>query len=327
MRVSFENLKLQLKSVLLKYGFAEDRAELCARIFAENSRDGVYSHGLNRFPVFVQLVKDGLIAIHATPASIGRHGVLEQWDGHNAPGMYTATLAMQRAIALAKENGMGCVAVKNANHWMRGGTYGWQAADAGCIGICATNTIANMPPYGGATPMLGNNPLVIAVPRQEGHLVLDMAMSQFSYGKLQEYELKGEKLPVAGGYDENGDLTKDPAKIRATGRTLPVGFWKGAGLSLMLDVLVSSLSGGRSVAEITAEGTEAGVSQFFLCLDAGALDESVSGDIIKFTKSSVPLEDGAEVLYPGERTLSTRHSNEAEGIPVNESIWQQVLAL
>ena len=327
MKVTFQELQTQLKSVLLKYGFEEERAELCARIFAENSRDGVYSHGLNRFPVFVQLVKEGVIAIHATPASIGRHGLIEHWDGHNAPGMYTATLAMQRAIALAKESGMGCVTVKNTNHWMRGGTYGWQAADAGCIGICATNSIANMPPYGGVTPVLGNNPLVIAVPHKEGHLVLDMAMSQFSYGKLQEYELKGEMLPVAGGYDENGDLTKDPAKVRATGRALPVGFWKGAGLSLMLDVLVSSLSGGRSVAEITAAGTEAGVSQFFLCLNAGALDESVTGDIITYTKSSVALEEGAQVLYPGERTLSTRRRNEAEGIPVNEAIWQQVLAL
>ncbi|MBF9255536.1 3-dehydro-L-gulonate 2-dehydrogenase [Pontibacter sp. 172403-2] len=327
MRVSFGKLKSQLKSILLKHGFGEERAELCARIFAENSRDGVYSHGLNRFPVFVQLVKEGAVAIHATPASISRHGVVEHWDGHNAPGMYTATLAMQRAIALAKENGMGCVAVKNTNHWMRGGTYGWQAADAGCIGICATNSIANMPPYGGTEPRLGNNPLVIAVPRKEGHLVLDMAMSQFSYGKLQEYELKGEMLPVAGGYDENGVLTKDPAKVRATGRVLPVGFWKGSGLSLMLDVLVSALSGGRSVAEITATGTEAGVSQFFLCLDAGTLDESVSEDIIAYAKSSIVLEEGAQVLYPGERTLSTRHRNEAEGIPVNEAIWQQVLAL
>ena len=81
---------------------------------------------------------------------------------------------MQRAIALAKENNIGCVTVKNTNHWMRGGTYGWQAADAECIGICITNAIATMPPWGGIKPRLGNNPLVIAVPRTEGHVVLDM---------------------------------------------------------------------------------------------------------------------------------------------------------
>src|SRR5207237_10438384 len=101
---------------------------------------------------------------YSEPETLSRDGVTENWDGHLAPGMYTATLAMRRAITLAKENSMGCVAVKNTNHWMRGGTYGWQAADAGYIGICVTNTIANMPPWGGKEPRLGNNPLVIAVP-------------------------------------------------------------------------------------------------------------------------------------------------------------------
>lgn len=327
MKVSFEELKAQFKRVLLKLNFDEERAALCARIFAENSRDGVYSHGLNRFPVFVQMVKDGLIDVHAEPEKTGQNGVTEQWDGHLAPGMYTATKAMQRAIALAKENGIGCVAVKNTNHWMRAGTYGWQAADAGCVGICATNTIANMPPWGGTEPRLGNNPMVIAVPRKEGHIVLDMAMSQFSYGKLQEYELKGKALPVDGGYDEKGQLSKDPAKIRETERSLPIGFWKGSGLSLMLDVLVASLSGGRTVGQITADENEAGVSQLFLCIDASGLDESISNGIIAYTKSSGVMEDGGEIRYPGESSLAKRHRNEKEGIPVNKEIWKQVLDL
>lgn len=327
MRVLFEELKGQFEKVLLKLGFGRERAALCARIFAENSRDGVYSHGLNRFPAFVQAVQEGLIKVEAEPEKTGQNGVVEHWDGHLAPGMYTATKAMQRAIAMAKENGMGCVAVQNTNHWMRGGTYGWQAADAGCIGICATNTIANMPPWGGKEPRLGNNPLVIAVPRPKGHLVLDMAMSQFSYGKLQEYELKGKALPVAGGYDGNGKETADPAAIRESERAMPIGFWKGSGLSFMLDVLVSLLSGGQTTAQITASGQEAGVSQVFLCIDARGLDESVSESIINYTKSSGVVEENGKILYPGENTLATRLQNEKEGIPVNEKIWQQVLHL
>ena len=174
---------------------------------------------------------------------------------------------------------------------------------------------------------MGNNPLVIAVPRKEGHVVLDMAMSQFSYGKLQEYELKGKELPVYGGYDENGQLSKDPVKIRETERTLPAGFWRGSGLSLVLDVLVSSLSGGRSVAQITADGNEAGVSQVFLCINAEGLDETISNGIIAYTKSSGLVEDEDEIRYPGESSLATRRRNEKEGIPVNEENWQQVLDL
>ncbi len=323
MNISYEQLQHQFTTVLLKYGFEKNKATLCANIFAGNSRDGVHSHGLNRFPAFIQHIKEGLINIDAEPEAINREGVMENWDGNLAPGMYTATLAMQRAIELSKENGIGCVAVKKTNHWMRGGTYGWQAADAGCIAICVTNTIANMPPWGGEEPRLGNNPLVIAVPRKKGHVVLDMAMSQFSYGKLQEYELNGKPLPVPGGYDEDGALTTDPKKIRATWRTLPIGYWKGSGLSLMLDLLVAGLSGGRTVAQITAQGKEYGLSQFFICIDAKNISASTVEEIIVYTKSS----SGTQIRYPGEHVLETRKKSLEEGIEVNDEIWQQVLKL
>lgn len=327
MRIPFHQLQNEFKRVLLALAFPEEKAELCSRIFAENSRDGVYSHGLNRFPVFVQMVRDGLIQPEAEPEVVNSNGVIEFWDGHLAPGMYTATLAMERAIAIAKESGMGAVAVKYTNHWMRGGTYGWQAAEAGCIGICATNTIANMPPWGGKQPRLGNNPLVIAIPRAVGHIVLDMAMSQFSYGKMQGYELQGKQLPIPGGYDKNGALSSDPAQIRATERALPVGFWKGAALSMVLDVLVASLSGGFSTARVTAKNDESALSQFFLCIDAQQLDSSIAEEIIQYTKGSEPVSPETSIRYPGESTMAIRRQNEKEGIPVNETIWQQVLAL
>ncbi len=324
MRIPFEQLKQEFKRVLLKLSFPEEKAEACARIFAANSRDGVYSHGLNRFPVFVEYVQKGLIHGDAEPVLIETIGAIERWDGQYAPGMYNASLCMDRAIALAKTHGIGCVAVKNTNHWMRGGTYGWQAAEAGCIGICFTNTLANMPAWGGMNPVLGNNPLVIAVPRAGGHVVLDMAMSQFSYGKLQEYELKKAPLPLPGGYDEQGNLSTDPVAIRNTKRTLPVGFWKGSGLSMILDVMVVALSGGRSTAQITSGVDEVGLSQCFICLHQPDMHEGLIEEIINFTKSSIPAEPGGQVTYPGERTLQTRLKNEAEGIPVNETIWQLV---
>jgi 3-dehydro-L-gulonate 2-dehydrogenase len=184
-----------------------------------------------------------------------------------------------------------------------------------------------MPPWGGKEPRLGNNPLVIAIPRKDGHIVLDMAMSQFSYGKLQEYELRGSDLPVAGGYDEEGELTANPFAIRASRRTLPIGFWKGSGLSFILDVLVASLSGGRSVAAITANGREFGLSQIFVCFDGKNLHEDIIESIIAYAKSSAPAQTGQEIFYPGEKTLAIRRKSEAEGIEVNEEIWNQILAL
>jgi 3-dehydro-L-gulonate 2-dehydrogenase len=327
MRIFYQDLQQQFERILLKRHFSAAKAALCADIFAQNSLDGVYSHGLNRFPVFIGHVESGLVKPEAEPEILKTNGSLAHWDGQLAPGMYNASLAMKAAVDLAKENGIGCVSVKNANHWMRGGTYGWQAADAGCIGICFTNTIANVPPWGGREPRLGNNPLVIAVPNAGGHLVLDMAVSQYSYGKLQEHELNQQPLPYPGGYDEAGNLTTDAAAIRKTERALPIGLWKGSGLSLMLDVLLTALSGGKSTAAITAAGKESGVSQTFIAIYQPDLHQNLIEQIIGFTKSSEPIEKDNSIYYPGEKTLITRNRNTVEGIPVNEEIWKKVQQL
>ena len=216
------------------------------------------------------------------------------------------------------------IAVKNTNHWMRGGTYGWQAADKGCIAICGTNSIANMPPWGGKDATLGNNPLVIAAPRTGGHLVLDMAMSQYSYGKLNEHYMSGKKLAHPGGYDNEGNLSTDPQAIMQSKRTLPVGLWKGSGLSLMLDVLVSALSNGNTVSGITSSGKEYGVSQFFICISPESINEKIVDEIISYAKSSAVIDENSSVRYPGESTLRQREKSLADGVYVNEKIWGEV---
>src|SRR5690606_33353660 len=143
MKIPFETMKSRFAEILVKAGFNESKAEQCAGIFAENSLDGVYSHGLNRFPSFVKMIREGFINGKAEPVLESTTGLIEQWNGNLAPGMLNARYCMDRAIELAGEHGIGCVALRNTNHWMRGGTYGWQAARAGFIGICFTNTIAN----------------------------------------------------------------------------------------------------------------------------------------------------------------------------------------
>ncbi|MDP3469465.1 MAG: 3-dehydro-L-gulonate 2-dehydrogenase [Daejeonella sp.] len=327
MKVPFADLKKEFKRVLLSLSFTEEKAELCADIFAGNSRDGVYSHGLNRFSAFVNAVKEGEVDIHAEPGFVESYGMIEIWDGNSGAGMYNATKAMNRTIDLAKSNGIGCLAMRNTNHWMRGGTYGWQAADAGCIGICFTNTMANMPPWGGKEPRLGNNPLIIAVPRTEGHIVLDMAMTQFSYGKLQQSRFNNEEMEVFAGYDMEGNLTKNPLAIIKSRRALPIGYWKGSGLAFVLDVLLTAISGGKSTAAINSTVKESGVSQFFLCLHKSDYNQMLIEEIIRYTKSSSPAEPGGSIYYPGENTLATRRFNEKHGIPVEERIWEELLKM
>jgi 3-dehydro-L-gulonate 2-dehydrogenase len=226
---------------------------------------------------------------------------------------------MERAIALARVHGVGVVALANTTHWMRGGSYGWQAADAGVIGICWTNTMPNLPQWGSTEARLGNNPLVFAVPRPGGHVVLDMAMSQFSYGALAAYRERGELLPVDGGFDVGGEMTRDPAAIEASQRPLPIGYWKGSGLSLVLDMIAAILAGGLATHQIPKDPErETGISQFFLAIDPAGL----GGDAAAISDGIVASTDSR---YPGRRTLELRAENLALGVPVDESVWREVV--
>jgi 3-dehydro-L-gulonate 2-dehydrogenase len=328
-RVPYQELESTLERAMVAIGFEPARAALCARLFAETTRDGVYSHGLNRFPRFLLTIESGLVDIHARPERVAACGSLERWDGKQGPGNLNAHEAMARAIARAGESGVGCVALANTNHWMRGGTYGWQAADAGFIGVCWTNTLANVPPWGASDPRLGNNPLVIAVPRPAGHVVLDMAISQFSYGALASYRSRGESLPVDGGYDSDGRLTRDPAAIEATARALPIGYRKGSGLSLVLDMMATLLSGGLSTVQIPRDSLQEGrLSQVFLAFNLPALDASdfparMADEIVRFVQLP-PGSAGERVRTPGERTLALRAENLRLGVPVDPAIWSKV---
>ena len=317
MRVPFADLRDTLRDIQVKHGMSPARAELSARLFAEASADGFPSHGLNRFRPFIASIERGLVVVNATPTCASENGALERWDGQRGPGNLNAHRCMARAIELAHNHGVGVVALANTNHWMRGGAYGWQAADAGVVGMCWTNTFPNLPPWGATSVRIGNNSLVIAVPRTDGHVVLDMAMSQFSYGALAVARMRGTELPVDGGYDAEGKLTRDPAAIEATGRLLPTGYWKGSGLAIVLDMVAALLSGGRSTHEIPGGvAAETGQSQVFLCFDTsvpGAADtvSTVAGRIIDDLHLA-----GDDVCYPGERTLKTRLLSHAEGVEV-----------
>lgn len=331
LRIPFESLVSTLSACLIKQGFTQDRAIRCATLFAKADRDGVHSHGVNRFLLFLDFIKRGFVIPQNDPELIAQIGMMERYDGRSGPGNLNAEFATDRAIELAKIFGMSAVTLKNTNHWMRAGNFGWQSAEAGCIGICFTNTIANMPAWGGSEPKLGNNPLVIAIPRSSGHVVLDMAMSQFAYGKMEIAKKKGEQLPFDGGFDSNGNLTKSPEEILLSHLALPTGMWKGAGLSLMLDLIVTILSGGNSTMEVGGDGVEKGLSQVFICFDPVKLNltewiESKIDSILADFKSSSVFENQS-VRYPGEQVLQIRELNLKSGIPINSELWNELLTL
>ncbi len=332
-RIPFEKVQDTLAGVLVKLGFTSSRAQTCARLFAETTCDGVYTHGVNRFSRFVAAIRNGSVDPQAELRLVAGFGALERWDGCKGPGNLNAYAAMDRAMALSRTHGLGCVALANTNHWMRGGTYGWQAAEAGLIGICWTNTMPNLPPWGGTEPVLGNNPLVIAVPRKKGPVVLDMAISQFSYGTLESLRERGEMLPVDGGFDEAGNLTRDPGAIERSQRPLPVGYWKGSGLSIVLDMVAAMMSLGNATHQLSSDPLlETGLSQMFLAMNPEALGSpemlsQIADEIVASVQNCPVAENGKTVRYPGEQTLRLRAENKKLGLPVEPAVWAQILEM
>ena len=331
LRVPFEDLRSALEQAMRRLGLAPDRARLCAQLFAETTRDGVYSHGLNRFPRFRAMVENGSIDVNATPTLTAAFGSIERWNGHRGIGNLNALSSMQRAIELTRKHGIGAVALANSNHWMRGGAFGWQAANEGVFAICWSNTLPNVPAWGATTPTIGNNPLILAVPRANGqHVVIDMAMSQFSYGALASYAKRGQPLPVPGGYDSAGHLTEDAAAIEASQRALPIGYWKGSGLALVLDMIGAMLSGGLATHELGLDPLrEAGQSQIFLAIDPSNLATAeeltrIADGVLDHLRQATPVDPAHPIRYPGEQTLHLREENLRLGVPVDPDIWRQI---
>ncbi len=251
MRIGYEELKGVMVAVLRGVGMAGERAEVCGGLFADASRDGVASHGVNRFAGFVKHLQEEVVVRDAVAKKVGGVGAMERWDGGYGVGPLNARSCMGRAVELAGMFGIGCVALGRTNHWMRAGNYGWQAAEAGCVGICWTNATPTMAAWGGKGRSVGNNPLVMAVPRANGeHVVLDMAMSQFSFGKLGMLERAGVEAPLVAGFDGEGKETTNPGKILRGGTLMPIGLWKGSGMGMVMDMIAAGMAGGMASWEV-----------------------------------------------------------------------------
>ncbi len=325
-------MRAEFARILLKNNFSEEKAKKCAEIFAINSLEGIYSHGVYRFPRFVEYLKKGFIKPDALPEKVSGAGAIEQWNGNLGPGPLNAEFCTRQAMKVASDNGIGCVAIANTNHWMRGGTYGWQAARKGYVFIGWTNTERNMPAWGAKESRLGNNPMVFAVPFGTEAIVLDFAMTQFSYGKIEALKTEGKELPFAGGFNKNNELTNRPDEILETMRGLPIGYWKGAGLSLLLDILATILSAGLSTSELSKREKEHGVSQVFIAIDLKKLKnypsiESTISVIIDDFKASALISPETPLKYPGERVVYLREENYRRGIPVDQKFWEDIISM
>jgi 3-dehydro-L-gulonate 2-dehydrogenase len=217
---------------------------------------------------------------------------------------------------------------------MRGGTYAWQAAEKGFMSINWINTESCMPMWGSKEAGVGNNPFCIGIPREDGPIVLDMAMSQYSYGKLGVYRLAGKRLPFPGGFDKEGNLTDDPSAIEESMRILPTGYWKGSGLSIALDMAAALMSNGLSGNQIDqlGKGSCGGCSQIFIAYDPYLFGkkediQEMLNDRVDAVHRTEPENSGVIPTCPGERTLKARERSKEKGVQVDDGVWKEVCKL
>ena len=202
---------------------------------------------------------------------------------------------------------------------MRGGV---RLAERGeqTISISFTNA-QRQSPWGGTTATLANNPMVIAVPRKEGHIVLDMAPA----ANIRLARCCNTRVIMnscgASGYDSDGNISHDPVAIAASKRLLPFGFWKGSGLTMMIDLLVTVFGkGGQWLQTGSAAWGVRSASQVFIAIKPQDTQQthSLIEEIFKAIKSSPPVNPDKPVVYPGENTLKMRNKNLKEGVLVDE---------
>jgi LDH2 family malate/lactate/ureidoglycolate dehydrogenase len=305
-----------------------------AEVMAEADLLGVPSHGVRMLPGLVRGIRDGRVTANPQIKIIRERPASCVLDGDNGPGRFVSVQAIRQAIERAKRSGIGACLATRVTHWGRAHAYACRAAQTGMIGICTTNAIPNMVAWGSTKPLLGNNPLAIAVPRGRGRepIVLDMAMSQAAVGKIGTFLREGKKVPANWGLDAEGKPSDDPAAILAGKKVLPFGEHKGAGLAFMMELLTGALSGGmfsHEIAQADTSGLDSGSSKLFLALDISAfVDVERFGqrveDWIAWLRQ---VEPGLTITLPGERGWQTRKDFLAKGIPIHAEIAAQLEAV
>ncbi|MDO5417958.1 MAG: 3-dehydro-L-gulonate 2-dehydrogenase [Lachnospiraceae bacterium] len=336
MRLTFDEIKKEIKRVFMKYGLSEEKAEICARIHTESTYDGIYSHGTGRVARFADYLQKGWVDAGAEPTLETDAGAIRIYNGNMGPGVLNALYCVEEGMKLAAQYGISMVGIKNTTHWMRGGSYGLHAARKGYIAIMWTNTESVMPPWGAKEGRLGNNPFVMAVPGVDGTepIMLDMAVSQYSYGKIAMTRLAGKKLPFAGGFDKEGNLTDDPGAIQESRRILPMGYWKGSSFSFMLDILGSLLSNGIGAADLdlVGKGSCGGASQIMILIDPDKISgkehrDEVLKKALHHLRSAALSEHSNGIFAPGEDFAKFREDHDKNGIFVEDVIWNEILSL
>ncbi len=307
-----------------KTGVPQPDAAIAARCLVRADLRGVDTHGIVRIPGYLKRIEAGLVdpapefVFEPVGPSVAR------LDGRDGLGFVIATRAVDHALGLAAEHGIGLVGVRNSTHFGMGATYLLQAIEAGYGAMVFTNASPAMPPWGGRGELFGTSPFAVGMPAPGSvPFVLDMSPTVVARGKIRKAEREGRAIPDGWAVDAEGNPTTDPGEA-LKGGLLPIGGAKGAGLSMMMDILCGVLTGARFAGDVGDQykvfDRPQGVGHFifvfrpdlFLTAQEAA---ARMAHLVKTVKSTPKAAGVDEIFMPGEIEGRCEVARLSEGIP------------
>ncbi|HEX7057905.1 MAG TPA: Ldh family oxidoreductase [Bacilli bacterium] len=326
---SADELGRFVRQVFIRLGMPREDAKIAAESLVRADLEGNGSHGISRLPIYAARMREGRIAA-APDMRYEQFGSVLKVDGGNGLGQVVSYRALEKAIPLAKENGLLGVFVRNSNHFGTAAYFCRQACGESLAVIAMTNSPPGIPPWGGKKAFFGTNPIAFGFPlRFKPPVIIDMSSSVVARGKIILANKIGEAIPLGWAIDENGVETTDPAAA-LRGAVLPLGGAKGYALAMAIEIMCGVLSGaayGPHVNNLYKDGDPAAnVGHSFLLFDISKwmpLDHyyAVMDEFVREVKNIPKAPGTEEIYYPGER----RHAKYAAALESGLTIAQEVL--
>ncbi|WP_029525079.1 Ldh family oxidoreductase [Polaromonas glacialis] len=327
---SYEELNTLVQAALTQAGASPAQASATALALVAAEASGLPSHGLSRVTMYVGHLKAGRVVGDAVPVIRNQRASAVLIDAGNGFAFPACRMAIDEAIRRASQTGIAIAAVTNSHHFGMASYHLDAVAGAGMVGIACGNSPAAMPAAGGKRPIFGTNPIAAIFPREgKNPLSIDLSLSEVARGKLMVAAKKGESIPLGWALDADGNPTTDPKK-GMEGSMLPMGGVKGAMLALMVELLVTTLTGAHFGAEADTffvdEGNQPRLGQAFIVIDPGALGGSaVYSERIEALLSAMLVDEG--VRLPGQRRFDLMARADASGIDVAQATLDAIHAL
>jgi LDH2 family malate/lactate/ureidoglycolate dehydrogenase len=312
-------------------------AEQVAGLMVEADLRGSDTHGVIRLPIYLRRLKAGGINKRPHIRIVQEKPAAALVDGDNGMGHLVMRFAAQTAIGKARGSGVAWVGARMSNHAGPAALYAMMPLRHDMIGIyLAVGSNNHLPPWGGLENLLGTNPIAIAIPAgEEPPIVLDMAPTVAAFGKVRLKAQRGEEMPVGWMIDRAGKPLTDP-KRADDGLLVPIGEYKGYGLSLIIGLLAGTLNRaafGRDIIDFVKEPGNAantGHAIVALSIEAFAPVDQFKRDIdvaIRAMRGAERLPNVERIWLPGEQSHLKRIDRGKNGVPMPKPLREALDAV